>query len=102
LFGDGATMESLRRTEPQRRSDAMSSVFLSAAQAPITGGRPWPTLNVLTDEATLEAGLTGGMLDPVRSGDMICRTRDGAPIDLGRRQFDGTWVIRATEGEPAD
>jgi hypothetical protein len=75
-FGD------LTRGEPQRRADALHSALLAASANPGDGRAPLPCLNVLIDETTLEAVLTGRPLDPQRYPTMVCRTENGHEIDV--------------------
>jgi hypothetical protein len=76
------TIDDLCRSEPQRRADALCAALLAAAQAPGDGVGPLPTSNVLIDEITLEETVTGVVPEPGRYRDMLCRTQDGAGLDV--------------------
>jgi hypothetical protein len=105
--GEDATMSDLRRLEPQRRADAVAAVFGAAAQAPGDGKAPLPTLNVVIDEVTAEVTVTGGRRDPARSGEMVCRTQNGDPIDCSEAGAVALWghirrVVRDQAGVVVD
>lgn len=105
--GDDVSMTDLRRTEPQRRADAAAAVFLAGAQAPGDGRGPLPTLDVVIDEMTAEAIVTGGRLDPARYADMICHTQNGDPIDCSEAASLALWanirrVVRDAAGVVID
>lgn len=52
-LGDGnVAMADLRRTEPQRRADALLAMARAAAAAPADSKRPVPTVNLLMDTDT--------------------------------------------------
>ncbi len=105
--GHDASMTDLRRSEPQRRADAAHAVFLAGALAPGDGRAPLPTLNVVIDETTAEAIVSGGRLDAARYGNMICHTQDGAPIDCSEAAAVALWghlrrVVRDATGVVID
>jgi len=80
-LGEGnVTVQSLRRREPHRRADALAAVARAAAAAPPDARRPVPTVNVLVDVATLEAGITGQPISPDAYRDVTCRTERGHPL----------------------
>jgi hypothetical protein len=75
--GDAATMFDLRRTQAQRRADALLAMARAAAACPPWSKRPLPTVNILIDHATFEAVLRGEQIDPMRYRNVVCRTRSG-------------------------
>jgi hypothetical protein len=79
--GEMPTMTDLGRTAPQRRADALNAALICSAQNP-SAGRPIVRLDVLIDETTLRTTITGERPDPSRYRDMVCRTRNGDPIDV--------------------
>jgi hypothetical protein len=81
-LGDDVTFDDLGRIEPQRRADALHAALLGGAANPGGGRAPLPCLNVLIDEATLEAALTGRPLDWRQYPTMVCRTQNGDEIDV--------------------
>lgn len=105
--GDDATFADLARTEPQRRADAAAAVFRAAATAPGDGCAALPTLNIVIDDVTAEAVVTGGRLDPARYADMVCHTQNGAPIDCSEAAGVALWghirrVVRDAAGVVVD
>ena len=105
--GDGAGMSDLRRTEPQRRADAMAAVSGAAASAPGDGQAALPTLNIVIDDVTAEVIVTGGRLDPARYSEMVCRTQNGDPIDCSEAAGVALWghirrVVRDAAGVVID
>ena len=105
--GDAAGMSDLRRTEPQRRADAMAAVSGAAASAPGDGKAALPTLNIVMDEVTAEAIVTGSRLDPGRYAEMVCRTQNGDPIDCSEAAAVALWghirrVVRDAAGVVID
>jgi hypothetical protein len=76
-LGDDASVDDLRRTEPQRRADAFVAMARAAASAGADRGRACPTLDVLVDEATLRDTMLGRPIDPSRYADVVCRTASG-------------------------
>jgi len=77
-LGDGnVTMSDLRRSEPQRRADALVSMARAAAAAPPNTKRPVPTVNVVIDAATCAAFANDQPLHPDRYHDIISRTDRG-------------------------
>ncbi len=84
--GDQATMFDLRRTQSQRRADALVAMAKAAAACPPWSKRPLPTVNILIDQESFEAVLTGERIDPLRYRDVVCRTQSGHelnPTDVG-------------------
>jgi hypothetical protein len=53
-FGPDAPASRLRRTDAQRRFDALAAIFRAAAVAPADGIAPTPVVNLLVGEQTLE------------------------------------------------
>ncbi len=85
--GDQATMLDLRRTQSQRRADALLAMANAAATCPPWSKRPLPTINYLIDDETYDATLAGERIDPMRYRDMVCRTEHGhemLPADVVR------------------
>lgn len=90
--GDSACTELMPRTDAQRRADAITAIFESAASTPTGSRRPRPVLNVLVDSRTFEDLLIEHRLlperfdDPFESGeplvvDQRCESEHGDPID---------------------
>jgi hypothetical protein len=77
-LGKDATTKELRRTEAQRRADAMLAMARAAATSGSSGSSP-VTVNMLIDQYTFEATVKGDPIDPGRWRDIVCRT------DTGRR-----------------
>ncbi len=76
-LGDGATVADLRRTEPQRRADALVAMAKAAATAPTGPRRSTTTVNVLIDHESFEAHLRGDRRDPADYRVVVCRTQRG-------------------------
>jgi hypothetical protein len=76
-LGDSATTRDLRRTEPQRRADALVAMARAAAATPNGPGPSQPTVNVLIDEATFEATLRRQPIETARYRELVSRTGDG-------------------------
>jgi len=79
---DDATLADLRRSEAQRRADAMLAMARAAASAGAvasTGstGASRVTVNMLIDDDTFEATVIGEPIDPRRWRDVVCRTESG-------------------------
>ncbi|MEM1334377.1 MAG: DUF222 domain-containing protein, partial [Actinomycetota bacterium] len=72
----------LRRSEPQRRADALHHALMSRAANASDDGPALPTLNVLIDWETLTTELEGRPHDPSRYRDVVCRTQDGHPLPI--------------------
>jgi hypothetical protein len=90
--GDKATMFDLRRTQSQRRADALLAMARAAASAPPWSKRPVPTVNLLIDQATYESTVTGQRIDPSRYRDAISRTQacqELHPIDVVKASIIG-------------
>jgi len=75
--GDDASVQDLRRTEPQRRADALVAMARAAAPAGADPTRACPTLDVLVDEATLDCTVRRVPIEPSRYADVVCRTASG-------------------------
>ncbi|RLE24641.1 MAG: hypothetical protein DRJ50_04360 [Actinobacteria bacterium] len=108
-LGDKASVTNMRRTEPQRRADALLSMARTAARTNNNnngrssnssgdsggggssssdsggggssggGGVSSVTVNMLIDDETFEATVMGDPINPARWRDVVCRT------DTGRR-----------------
>jgi hypothetical protein len=76
-LGDDATTADLRRTEPQRRADALHAMALAAASKTADAARACPTVNLLIDQDTFEASLRGEPVDTARYREVVCRTERG-------------------------
>lgn len=76
-LGDDATAADLRRTEPQRRADALLAMARAAASTAAAAARACPTVNLLIDQDTFEAGLRGEPVGTARYRDVVCRTERG-------------------------
>ena len=75
--GDTATMLDLRRTQSQRRGDALLAMARAAAACPPWSQRPLPLVNYLIDDQTYDATLAGERIDPLRYRDVVCRSQSG-------------------------
>jgi hypothetical protein len=53
---------------------------MARTAAAAVGGRSEPTVNLLIDEATFRATLTGGRIEPARYRDVVCRTQSGTEL----------------------
>jgi hypothetical protein len=71
----------LRRTEAQRRSDALVEMARAAAACPPDRERPLPTANFLLDATTAAAAADGHPIDPLRYRDLTSRTDRGHRIN---------------------
>ena len=71
----------LRRTETQRRADALLNIGVAAAACPPDGVRPVPVLNLLGDIETVQAAFNDVPISPSRYRDVICRTNTGRALD---------------------
>jgi Domain of unknown function (DUF222) len=79
--GDDPSVFDLRRSELQRRADALLNMAAAAAACPPDGVRPVPTLNVLIDDDTAESGFHDDGIDLARYRDVTCRTNTGHALD---------------------
>ena len=79
--GDTATMLDLRRTQSQRRADALLAMARAAAACPPWADRPLPLVDYLIDHATYDATMAGERVDPMRYRDVVCRSRSGHELD---------------------
>lgn len=105
--GDEVDVTDLRRTEPQRRADALVNALAAGAHSPASSIGSVPTLNVIIDEATLELEITGGRHDPARFRDIECRTQNGDVIDFSEAAALALWgrirrVVRDGSGAVID
>lgn len=73
------TMSDLRRTEEQRRCDALIAMARSAA-ANGSGAGAVPTVNFLIDHDTARSIILGEPIDPARYRDVVARTESGVPL----------------------
>ncbi len=81
-LGDGnVDISQLRRTEPQRRADALLAMARAAAANPPGRTRPLPCVNFLLDEHTANAVADGNPLDPSNYRNVTSRTDRGHPIN---------------------
>jgi len=81
-LGEGnVDVGTLRRTEAQRRADALLEMARAAAACPTDRARPLPTVNFVIDEATARAVADGHRLDPANYGDVTSRTDRGHRVD---------------------
>jgi hypothetical protein len=81
-LGDGnVDLTKLRRTEAQRRADALLEMARAAAACPPDRTRPLPTVNFLLDQTTAHAAADGDLLDPLRYRDVTARTDRGHRVD---------------------
>lgn len=77
-LGDGnVSMGDLRRTEPQRRADALVAMARAAAAAPPDATRPVPTVDIVVDATTYDAWLAEAFIDPDDYRNVTCRTARG-------------------------
>lgn len=81
LGEDNVHISNLRRTEPQRRSDALVEMARAAAACPPESKRPLPTVNFLFDAVTAEAAAGNDLLDPSGYHDVVARTDRGHRVD---------------------
>jgi len=79
--GDSSSPLALRRTEPQRRADALLNIANAAAACPPDGVRPVPTLDYLIDDETFDAAFHEQPVPLERYRDVVCRTNTGRPLD---------------------
>jgi hypothetical protein len=95
--GEDTTVEHLRRTEPQRRADALARIFEQAATAGSASGTIGFIVNIVVDQHTLESHLAAMADDaaptpaptpaptraptPSRFSDYRCETMSGHRID---------------------
>jgi hypothetical protein len=89
---DDVSVNDLRRGEAQRRADALHAAVMAAAASPGDGKAPLPTLNVLMDEQTLDTTVNGAAHDPSRYREMVCRTQNGAELDLSEAASMALWA----------
>ncbi len=90
--GEAATMLDLRRSESQRRADALVAMARAAAAAPAGAARPLPTVNVLIDAATFESTLKGEPIDTRRYRDIVCRTQSGRFLHTSEAVNTALWA----------
>ncbi len=65
------------RTSAQQHADALVAMANAAAVADPGARRANPTVNVLIDQASFEAGLTGDRIHPAAYRDVVVRTQGG-------------------------
>jgi hypothetical protein len=81
-LGDGnVNITHLRRTEAQRRADALLEMARAAAACPPGRTRPLPTVNFLLDEHSAHAAADGTPIDPLTYRDITARTDRGHRVD---------------------
>ncbi len=71
----------LRRTEAQRRADALLEMARAAGACPPDRQRPLPTVNFLLDETTAATVADNDLIDPTRYRDITSRTSRGHRVD---------------------
>jgi hypothetical protein len=71
----------LRRTEAQRRADALLEMARAAAACPPDAKRPLPTVNFLINETAAAAAADNDLVDPADYRDVIARTDRGHRVD---------------------
>ncbi len=76
-LGDAATTATLRRTEAQRRADALLAMARAAASTHPDARGPRPTTNILIDHESFEARLRGETPDPATYRSVVVRTQSG-------------------------
>ena len=69
-----------RRTSDQLHADALVAMATAAATADPRARRANPTVNVLIDEASLDAALHGDKMHPSAYRDVTVRTQSGQPL----------------------
>ena len=81
-LGDGnVDVSKLRRTEAQRRADALLEMARAAAACPPDAKRPLPTVNFLLDESSARAAADNDLVDPLSYRDVTSRTDRGHRVD---------------------
>ena len=81
-LGDGnVDGGALRRTDPQRRADALVEMARAAAACPPDRERPLPTVNFLLDAASAAAVCDNDLADPTTYRDVVARTDRGHRVD---------------------
>ena len=81
-FGDGGVdVTKLRRTEAQRRSDALLEMARAAAACPPDRTRPLPTVNFLLDESSAATVADNDLIDPADYRDVVSRTDRGHRVN---------------------
>jgi hypothetical protein len=82
VLGEGnVDVNNLRRTEPQRRADALLAMARAAAACPPDRSRPLPTVNFLLDDTTAAAIADGSPLDPANYRNVVARTDRGHAVN---------------------
>jgi len=82
LHGPDAPASLLRRTDAQRRFDAMTSIFRRSVAVPANAKTPQPLVNIVVDQRTAEEALA-------RHG-LIPEPTDLPELDLSRRRCETT------------
>jgi hypothetical protein len=81
-LGDGnVQLGSLRRSEPQRRSDALLEMARAAAACPPDTARPLPMVNFIINETAAAAAADHELVDPADYRDVVSRTDRGHRVD---------------------
>jgi hypothetical protein len=81
LGEENVVLSALRRTEDQRRSDALLEMARAAAACPPDAKRPLPTVNFIIDERTAAAAADNELIDPSDYRDVVARTDRGHRVD---------------------
>ena len=94
VLGDGnVDAAKLRRSEAQRRADALVEMARAAAACPPGRQRPLPTVNFLLDAASAEAAADGHRLDPGRYREVISRTDRGDRVNANAIIAVSMWAL---------
>ena len=81
-LGEGnVDVTELRRTEAQRRADALVEMARAAAACPPDTKRPLPTVNFIIDERTARATADNDLVDPLDYRNVTSRTDRGHRVD---------------------
>lgn len=82
VLGEGnVDVGTLRRSEAQRRADALVEMARAAAACPPDAPRPLPMVNFVLDERTAAAGADNELLDPAGYRNVVSRTDRGDRVD---------------------
>lgn len=81
-LGEGNVhLSALRRTEAQRRADALLEMARAAAACPPDAKRPLPTVNFVINETAAAAAADNDLVDPADYRDVMSRTDRGHRVD---------------------
>ena len=83
--GDNTTKTHLVRTEAQRRADALTTIFLQAAETPAGGQTPEPVVNIIMSKTAFDAAVNEYVgnpttINPTQYRDWMCETIDGTQL----------------------